>query len=130
MPRTCFDVKTNTEKDILSFLKKSSDNLVIYVPGLELESNDYPEGFDSKETHDYSCGNRKEILKNNTQTIYDSGRTYYNVYDHMYVCPMDRKTLQNPEYCFFKFEFLRYHDMERIYNVKAFSLSDYQRLKV
>ena len=106
---SCIDFNSTNERNILDYIKSSSNNIVIF---LERENM-------------FRCATREHLYGNNLRTIFNSNKTYYRVFDNIYVCPMDLRTLQNTNYSFFKFEHLRFN----IYNVKKYSIEDYMKIE-
>lgn len=106
----CLDISSKNLYDVSEFIKSNkNDNIII--------------GFEDS-IHCY----RRSKLFTKKSTVYDSGRTYTYVYPGGYICPTDLGSVQNTSYSIYYFEPLRVVGDKQIYNVKPYTLEQYENL--
>ena len=118
---SCIDFNSTTERDILDYLESDRNNIVICIENLNNENSKFNDDLN------FRCGKR-DFINASGISLSDNGKTYYEIYENLYVCPMDLLTLKNKNYSFYNFQYLRpvsANNNLHIYNVKKYTIDDY-----
>jgi hypothetical protein len=109
----CINQKTNKIDDIEEYVNYSHRNIVI----------DYE--------NKIICYNRELLLSKVSDTVVDNrGVMYYRTNLDVYVCPRDLSSLKDYTYCLYRFDYIKSIGDKKVYNVKSYTLSDYNLHKV
>ena len=109
----CVNQNTNKLDDVEDYVNFSHNNIVIDI--------------DNK----IICYNRELLLSKISDTIIDNrGVMYYRTNLNVYVCPRDLGSLKDLSYCLYRFDYIKMIGNNKVYNVKSYSLSDYNLHKL